>query len=115
MRNVISMVVLAVVVALIAIVALVNRGRASSTPPTPSFVFPDGHVIPEFVSVAGPDGKKVICGNGRPLRVSTRVMPPQGPRPNVENQDETLVPRCGKGANPHLNPVWVPLGKDPLR
>ncbi len=72
--------------------------------------------------VAGPDGRPVVCANGKELRVSRDELfakPTHDPtkvKPVIDrgSANEEEVWRCGTGANPHLNPRLIPASKDPL-
>jgi hypothetical protein len=76
---------------------------------------------PEEFAVAGPDGKEVVCANGRTLKVRKDLLlgPPTKTPDELRAQPpaapgKDLVWRCGHGRNPHLNPVLVPRSQDPL-
>jgi hypothetical protein len=76
---------------------------------------------PEEFAVAGPDGKEVVCANGRTLKVRKELLlgPPTKTPDELRAQPpaapgKDLVWRCGHGRNPHLNPVLVPRSQDPL-
>ena len=116
------------VVALLSLVALVAVGvviaAGSSEPARPPWVDGDGRLkkenVPASFEVAGPDGNPVVCANGQRLRVVTSELFGPPPPPNVlrvqqRTGKEDLVWRCGKGANPHLDPRLVPESQDPLR
>jgi hypothetical protein len=123
MKRYISVVV--AVVALVGIAAVL--AVAGDDPPSqPPWVKADGTIdlskAPDEFEVAGPDGRKVVCGNGRTLKVRKELLlgpPPKSPealraeRPEAAAGD--LVWRCGSGRNPHLNPVLIPRSQDPLR
>jgi hypothetical protein len=94
-------------------------------PDAPPWVAADGRIdlsqAPDEFEVSGPDGKKVVCANGRTLKVRKEQLlgpPPQTPdelraeRRSAAGRD--LVWRCGPGRNPHLNAVLVPRAQDPL-
>jgi hypothetical protein len=115
----------------VGIVALVGIGAvlavAGDDPPSqPPWVKADGTIdlskAPDQFEVSGPDGQKVVCGNGRSLKVRKELL--LGPPPKTPDQLQTerpapaagdLVWRCGRGKNPHLNPILVPSSEDPLR
>lgn len=115
----------------VVLVVLVGAGAvlavARDDPPTtPSWVRADGTVdlakAPDELGVSGPDGKEVVCSNGRKLKVRKGLLfgpPPKSPdelraeQPGAGGGDS--VWRCGPGKNPHLNPVLVPRSQDPLR
>ena len=95
-------------------------------PATPPWVRADGTIdmakAPDELGVSGPDGKEVVCANGRKLKVRKELLfgPPaktpdelRAEQPAGEGRD--LVWRCGPGKSPHLNPVLVPRAQDPLR
>ena len=115
----------------VAVVALVGIGAvlavAGDDPPSqPPWVNADGTIdlskAPDEFEVSGPDGRKVVCGNGRTLKVRKELLlgpPPKVPaelraeRPEAAAGD--LVWRCGPGKNPHQNPILIPRSEDPLR
>ena len=91
----------------------------STDPGQPEWVDSEGKVqqdkVPAEFAVAGPDGKPVVCANGKQLKVKKADLfgpPPLSRRP-VELGD--LVWRCGTGKNPHLNAQLVPESQDPLK
>jgi hypothetical protein len=93
----------------------------STEPGQPEWVDAAGVVdpnrVPSELAVAGPDGKPVVCANGRQLRVTKADLfgpPPRSPRV-VGTSAGDLVWRCGSGKNPHLHPRLVPESEDPLR
>jgi hypothetical protein len=94
-------------------------------PDTPPWVAADGSIdiskAPNELEVSGPDGKKVVCANGRTLKVRKEQL--LGPPPRTPDQLRAeraaagggdLVWRCGPGKNPHLNAILVPRTQDPL-
>ena len=94
-------------------------------PDAPPWVGADGRVdlskAPDEFEVSGPDGKKVVCANGRTLKVRKEQLlgpPPQSPDELRANgavaAGRDLVWRCGHGKNPHLNAILVPRTQDPL-
>lgn len=93
-------------------------------PPTPPWVQADGTIdqakAPAELEVSGPDGKRVVCANGRALKVRKELLfgpPAQTPdelRASRPAADGDLVWRCGRGKNPHLNPVLIPRSQDTL-
>jgi hypothetical protein len=113
-----------------AVVILVGVGAVLAVagddqPDAPPWVGADGRVdlskAPDEFEVSGPDGKKVVCANGRTLKVRKEQLlgpPPQAPdqlradRAAAGGRD--LVWRCGPGKNPHRNAVLVPGTEDPL-
>ena len=115
----------------VAVVALVGIGAVlavagDDSPSRPPWVSADGTIdlskAPDEFEVSGPDGRKVVCGNGSTLKVRKELLlgpPPKGPaelraqRPGTATGD--LVWRCGRGKNPHLNPILLPRSEDPLR
>ena len=121
--NRISLVV-AVVFSLIVVTATAvatNKpgGSPSSQPP---YGPPDmsSANAPDYIPAGGPDGGPVICKNGKELMVKTRRVPPTVSHSGVPmafaaQAGEDYVPRCGQGANPHLNAQFVPTSQDPLR
>ena len=95
-------------------------------PAAPAWVRADGTIdlakAPDEFGVSGPDGKAVVCSNGRTLKVRKELLlgPPsrtpdelRAERPAAGGLD--LVWRCGQGRNPHLHPILVPRSDDPLR
>jgi hypothetical protein len=119
---------LLIIAALAAAVAFVPAGIVfggqEAPPPAPEWVDPATgksipSKVPEFVNVIGPDGELVRCANGKLLKARPMQPPTAAPLRGVPiatpDPDEVLVPRCGKGANGHLNPVVVPISADPLR
>ena len=113
-----------------AVVILVGAGAvlavAGDDPPdAPPWVGADGRVdltkAPDQFEVSGPDGKKVVCANGRTLKVRKEQLlgpPTQTPEQLREERaaagGRDFVWRCGQGKNPHLNPVLIPQSQDPL-
>jgi hypothetical protein len=113
-----------------ALVVLVGAGAVLAVagddrPDAPPWVAADGSIdlsqAPDELEVSGPDGKKVVCANGRTLKVRKEQLfgpPPRTPdqlrpeRPAAGGGD--LVWRCGPGKNPHLNAILVPRAQDPL-
>jgi len=113
-----------------AVVILVGVGAVLAVagddqPDAPPWVGADGRVdlskAPDEFEVSGPDGKEVVCANGRTLKVRKEQL--LGPPPRTPDQlraERTaagggdLVWRCGPGKNPHLNAVLVPRAQDPL-
>lgn len=94
-------------------------GSPSSQPP---FGPPDmsSANAPDYIPAGGINGGPVICKNGKELMVKTRRVPPTVvhsgvPMAFAARTGEDYVPRCGKGANPHLNAQFVPMSLDPLR
>lgn len=84
-------------------------------PSDPPGLLPDGTVdpakLPAFVGVVGPDGRDVICPDGKPLTVSRAELfaPPLAPgglRPQVSDA-RSLAPRCGPGGHA----VWTAIGE----
>jgi hypothetical protein len=114
-----------------ALVALIGAGAvlavAGDDPPgPPPWVRSDGTIdlskAPDEFEVSGPNGTEVVCANGRKLKVRKELLlgPPgktpdelRAERPVAGGRD--LVWRCGRGKQPHLNPVLVPQSEDPLR
>src|SRR5918995_6203692 len=109
------------VIALLILAALVGAGiviaAGSSEPDRPPWVEADGRLNPEgapaFFEVAGPDGRPVVCANGRRLRVAKSELfgpppPPSVLRVRQRSGKGDLVWRCGSGENPHLDPRLVP-------
>ena len=115
----------------VAVVALVGIGAvlavAGDDPPSqPPWVNADGTIdlskAPDEFEVSGPDGRKVVCGNGRTLKVRKELLlgpPPKAPAELRADPPEAaagdLVWRCGRGKSPHLNPILIPRSEDPLR
>ncbi|HUQ22223.1 MAG TPA: hypothetical protein VM049_04340 [Gaiellaceae bacterium] len=92
----------------------------STDPGRPGWVGSAGAVesdkVPAELAVAGPDGKPVVCANGKELKVKKSELlgpPPSSGRP-VEPQPGDFVWRCGTGKNPHLHARLVPESLDPL-
>lgn len=94
-------------------------------PDAPPWVGADGRVdlskAPDEFEVSGPDGKKVVCANGRTLKVRKEQLlgpPPQTPdelrASSAAAAGSDLVWRCGDGKNPHLNAILVPRRQDSL-
>lgn len=114
----------------VALVALVGAGAVFAVggdepPHTLPWVASDGTIdvskAPDEFEVSGPDGKEVVCANGKKLKVRKELLlgpPPKTPdelraaRTDAAGRD--LVWRCGRGRNPHLNPVLLPQSQDPL-
>jgi hypothetical protein len=121
-RHLIAAAALAALVGAGTVLAVTNDGP----PSTPPWVQPDGTVdiskAPDTIGVSGPDGEVVVCSNGRRLKVRKELLfgpPPATPaelraRRSAANGHD-FVWRCGRGANPHLNPRLVPESQDPLR
>lgn len=72
-----------------------------------------------LVGVAGSNGKRIVCADGKPLMVRGNEAPPKGlvktGPPHVVNGVESVevikgaVPRCGPtGGGPGGQAVWVP-------
>jgi hypothetical protein len=115
----------------VAVVALVGIGAVLAVagddpPPQPPWVNADGRIdlskAPDEFEVSGPDGRKVVCGNGRTLKVRKELLlgpPPKAPAELRADPPEAaagdLVWRCGRGKSPHLNPILIPRSEDPLR
>ena len=112
------------VVFLVGVGAVLAVAGGDPPPPTPPWVEADGTIdpskAPAELEVSGPDGKRVVCANGRALKVRKELLfgpPPQTPdelraaRPAAGGD---LVWRCGRGKSPHLNPILVPRSQDPL-
>jgi hypothetical protein len=113
-----------------ALVILVGTGAVLAVagddrPDAPPWVGADGRVdlskAPDEFEVSGPDGKKVVCANGRTLKVRKEQL--LGPPPGTPDQlraertaagGADLVWRCGSGKNPHRHAVLVPRTQDPL-
>ena len=111
------------------LVVLVGAGAvlavASDDPPdTPPWVTADGRIdptkAPDEFEVSGPSGQKVVCANGRTLKVRKEQL--LGPPPQTPDQLRAersaagggdLVWRCGPGRNPHLNAILVPRTQEP--
>ena len=113
-----------------AVVTLVGVGAVLAVagddrPDAPPWVGADGRVdlskAPDEFEVSGPDGKKVVCANGRTLKVRKEQLlgpPPQTPdelrASSAAAAGSDLVWRCGDGKNPHLNAILVPRSQDSL-
>jgi hypothetical protein len=73
--------------------------------------------MPAALEVAGPDGKPVVCANGRKLLVPRELLvaPPSETPAQLRARGATdareYVWRCGPGAQGHRNPRRVPLGE----
>ena len=93
----------------------------STDPGRPEWVDSGGKVekdkVPSEFAVAGPDGKPVVCANGKQLKVKKADLfgPPPPTRRPVETEFGDLVWRCGMGKNPHLDARLVPESQDPLK
>ena len=112
------------------LVILVGAGAvlavAGDDPPeAPPWLAADGRIdpakAPDEFEVSAPDGKKVVCANGRTLKVRKEQL--LGPPPRTPDQLRAdgaaggggdLVWRCGPGRNPHLNAILIPRTQDPL-
>jgi hypothetical protein len=66
----------------------------------------DPSQFPDRIGVVGPDGKDIICSDGRPLTVSKDEIfaPPVPPGRNQKSGASSLVPRCTSGGH---KAVWV--------
>jgi hypothetical protein len=111
---------LLVLIVLAAAVAFGVVARGSDQPEEPRFA--DG-TSTAGIGVAGPDGKPVVCANGKELRVPlSRLLGPPTVTPATAARDALLTPRpgedrvwrCGTGARPDLNARLVPTSDDPL-
>lgn len=121
MRRIALMIALCAAVTTVLAVAATG-GQGPQEPPKPDWVDATGRVdpskLPEYIFVAGPNGEPVTCKNGQQLRIRGRSL--IAPPPPIQLTDsprqtgESVVYRCGKGANPHLNPLLVPESADPL-
>ena len=120
-RYVVVAAAVAVLVGTGAVLAVAGDDKPSALP----WVAADGTIdlskAPDEFEVSGPDGKKVVCANGRTLKVRKELLlgPPQqtpdelrAGHANAKGRD--LVWRCGTGKNPHLNPTLVPRAEDSL-
>ena len=124
MKRIFYLIPVLAVLAIAAAAAADNLGGRGPNDPPPSLDL-EGENAPEFIEVGGPDGGPIVCQNGKKLKVRTdkliRPRPPLPPNASpraggpIANPKEDLVYRCGRGANPHLNPELVPESQDPLK
>ena len=114
----------------VGLVALAGAGAVFAVggdepPHTLPWVASDGRIdlakAPDAFEVSGPDGEEVVCANGKKLKVRKELL--LGPPPKTPDElragpadagGSDLVWRCGRGKNPHLNPVLIPQSQDPL-
>jgi hypothetical protein len=91
--------------------AAVVAAAVGDGPTDPPGLMADGSVdlaqLPAAVGVVGPDGRDVVCPNGRPLTVTRAQLlaPPTAPGASQRSEARMLAPRCGAGGSV----VWVAL------
>lgn len=109
--------IIIILVLLAATAAFVVVASGGDQAPEPTFT--TEAEAPATFGVDGPDGKPVICANGKELRVPKKLVfgkpthdPSKMKPPKADKRDK--VWRCGTGANPHLNARLVPASDDPL-
>lgn len=90
------------------LLAVAATGGENSPPPPPRHA--PAQQGGETFGVDGPDGKPIICANGKELRVPKGLVerPPLPPNAQGRSQGEYGW-RCGTGAAPERNPRLVPL------
>lgn len=106
-----------------------SSGGEASTSGAPDLNLSQGDPAPvvsepgELVRVVGPDGKEIVCDDGKALLIDpVSDNPPKDiistqatEDPTVLETTEGAVPRCGpSGGGSDSNPVWVPesVGED---
>ena len=92
---------ISVVVAVVALVgiAAVLAVAGDDPPEQPPWVKADGTIdlskAPDTFEVSGPDGEKVVCGNGRTLKVRKELL--LGPPPKVPDALRAERPEAAAG------------------
>jgi hypothetical protein len=108
MKRTIIILALLAVAAVLAVVAA-GGGGTPSGPPLASAQADFG--------VDGPDGKPIVCKNGKELRVKKELLLAKPPPPGQlkkEGNGKNKVWRCGPGPDPDKHPRLIDKAEDPL-
>jgi hypothetical protein len=117
MRKRLLIAILIVAAFIPAIVVASDRGGEPSAPPwidaTGQLNTANVAANPDLtVGVAGPNGKPIVCANGKELRVKAMLLlaPPPAPSGAVPPTPAAggYVYRCGRGPQAHVQPQLVP-------